>query len=298
MNTNMFDGSEKVKIKTLTVPSQKKPTEVKAKTTEDEDVCKFVKDDKKPFQIKDGIVGGNEVKGISKPKESGCCEESSSLTFDRIYSQIMESEDGLGLDTQSSDMNLDGDGFNDETGDLNDDDLDDDSIDIDNDDPEEDDIEEDSNVEDIANLKLAIKYLKKMVKKMGGDVDDDDDEDDEELDDLEVPEEDETLNGDDGQLNGQPPQAQNQNPQNNNQPSQQPQLQTQQESVQMGIKSQYGPKMSQRANGKLGKKKAKGFNWTGKKYDVSGQAKKMAKSKFGPKMGRVVSKISKGDFLE
>lgn len=289
MKSDMFEGSEKARIKTLTV-SVGKPTEKTTKTTENEDVCKSVKDGSKPFEAKTAKGGGPENTDVKKPVEKASCE-AAQLRFDDIYNQIMEA-DGVGLDTQGANMNLDNGGFNDDAGDLGGDgdpDLDPDEADPDDVDDDDDD---DGNAEDIANLKIAIKYLRKMIEKMGGDPDEDDDDDDG-LDDLEVPEggegngEDNGAGaGDTGGMNGgagaggQPP------------------MQPQQESLQIGAKTNLGPKMSQKANGKLGRAKGKKFNWTGKKYDVSGQAKKASKSGFGPKMGKTVSNISKGEFIK
>ena len=293
MNNNMFEGSEKARIKTLTV-NVGKPTEKTCKTTEKEDVCKSVKDGGKPFEVKMAKGGGPENTDVKKPVEKSCCEEGASLRFDDIYNRIMmEGEDGVGLDTQGADMNLDNTGFNDDTGDLGNPDLDPDEADPDD---IEDEDDEEGNPEDIANLKLAIKYLRKMVEKMGGDPDEEDDEDDD-LDDLEVPETGDENGGEQDGAGADMNAGANPAPAAGAPAPQQP-MQPQQESLQLGVKTNLGPKMSQKANGKLGHAKGKKFNWTGKKYDVSGQAKKAAKSSFGPNMGKTVSNITKGEFIK
>ena len=293
MNTDMFAGSEKARIKTLTV-GVKKPTEKTTKTTENEDVCKFAKGGGEAFENKKSAEGGPENTQVKKPVEKSAACESIGFTFDDIYSRIMEGADGVGMDTQSADMNLDNGGFDDNGGDLGGDP----DLDADENDPEDtvddDDDDGDANPEDIANLKIAIKYLKKLVRKMGGDPDEEEDDNDD-LDDLEVSDDDNGGMDNGGMDNGG---MNNGGMGGQQQPPMGGQQQPTQESLQIGAKTNLGPKMSQKANGKLGKKHGSTFHWSGKKYDVSGQAKKMPKSKFGPKMGKTVSNINKGDFIK
>ena len=303
MNKELFDGADKAHISKLVV-KVKQPTEKKAKTSEGEDVCKFTKTGGDAFTnpLNHASNGGPEnVDGIKTPAEhcSGCgdsctnCESDGLLSkTEMLYRAIMEA-DGVGLDTQSAALNVDNTGFDDTTGDL--------GSGTEDDEPSDDDIEdeedEDDRIEAQTAIKLAIKTLKDVFEKLGGDPDDidkdEDEDDDDDLDDLDV--------DDDGteQQQAQPEPA----PQAPAAPAPQAPAapMPQQESVQLvpGKKSTLGPKMNQRAPGKLGKKVGKKFGWHGKKRDASGSPSRLGKSSFGPKMSQKAPlKVPTGDFIQ
>ena len=304
MNKELFDGAEKAHISKLVV-KVKQPTEKKAKTSEGEDVCKFKNGGDGSFENKIDHAGGPEnVNGIKAPTEhcSGNCGdscpncESDGLLSktEMLYRAIMEA-DGVGLDTQSAPLNVDNTGFDDTTGDL--------GGGVEDDEPEDDDIEdeedEDDRIEAQTAIKLAIKTLRDVFKKLGGDPDDidKDDEEDEEDDDLG------DLDVDDEEGESQPQTQTAPAPQPPAAPAPQAPAapMPQQESVQLvpGKKSTLGPKMSQRAPGKLGKKSARKFGWHGKKRDASGTPSRLGKSSFGPKMTQKAPlKVPTGDFIQ
>jgi len=211
---------------------------------------------------------GEIKKPVEKKCEGGDCEtknEGVTFKFDRIWRELTEADDlPIGGETNTPDANIEGDSFDDDTGDL---------------DPMEDDTADDTDdvgAEDPIAVLREIRDRIDAVLAANGEGDDDLlDDDDTALDpDAETADEPTDDSGD--ATEGVPP--------------------TQNESWQR--KTALGPKMSDKAPGKLGKKKGgKMGKGTLKKNVVDGKGKKVPLSKFSPKMSDKVSRLKKGDLF-
>ena len=215
-----------------------------------------------PLENKDA-----KVKEPVKKCEGESCEtknESTTFKFDRIWRELTEADDTLpiGGETDASDANLEGDAFDDDSGDLN----------------PMDNTEDEEDTEVGAGAGSAEDILRSIRDQindfLGEGVGDED-----ELLDTDETELDTDVGGEEGATGEElPPEP------------------TQNESWQR--KTAFGPKMSDKAPGKLGKKKGgKMGKGTLKKNIVDGKGKKVPLSKFNPKMSDKVSRLTKGDLF-
>jgi len=198
------------------------------------------------------------------PTENAC--EGLTLKFDSIFRQLTEADDiddtPIGGNFDDASANLDGDEFDDDEGDLN-------AID--------DDSDTDSDLGESAEDFL--RGIRDQINDFLGEGSSED-EDSDLLDDTdtELPEEGEEEPADAAGAAAPPPPP------------------TQNESWQH--KTALGPKMSDKAPGKLGKKKGgKMGKGTLKKNVVDGKGKKVPFSKFNPRMSDKVSRLKKGDLF-
>ena len=294
-----FEGEEKARISGLKISWGKKPIEKVTKTTKDEDVTKNLKTGDEPFKQKDGGQGGapksnvvdkttaeKGVDGKGKTFQQENTNMNKTLKFDELYKQIMkEGTSGVGIDPNAPENNIEGNGFDDDIGDMGNGDVNPDEANEEGEDYEE--------VDAVTALKLIRKQVGEIITQLGGDLSDDDVDDFEddglgdEGDDGLGDEGDDGLGGDMtgdvGAQQGQPANGQ---------------LQAPNESVKIGEtknapKSKFNPKMSKVVPGKLSKKGSGGFPKI-KKHDSTGELKVAKKSSFGPSMSQKVSGKVKG----
>lgn len=238
-----------------------------------------------PNKLKGSITQKDAT--VDSPKKccDGKCEESVNdlFQFDKVWRQLTEADDAIGGDFNSPNANLDGEGFDDNSGDLNPIDNGENNDDGENDDYDEDDEDDEELTEDPVE---ALREIRDRINQILG-------EDDSEF--LDNPRDNDTAEeGEAEDIGGETPPPPPAQPAPPAPPAQQ------NESWQR--KTAFGPHMSDKAPGKLGKKKGgKG----GKKFCVrktatneDAKGRKVPLSKFGPKMSDKVSRLKKGEFFQ
>jgi len=214
--------------------------------------------------VKKPVCGENPASCVDKTTNEGV-----TFKFDRIWRELTEADDigdeddlPIGGETDAADANLDGDSFDDDSGDLD----------------TADEATDDATGEDPIDFLTRIRdEIDEFLAGSGAGAAEDNllDDDETALD----TEGEEPLPTPDETGAGAPPPPPTQN-----------------ESWQR--KTALGPKMSDKAPGKLGKKKGgKMGKGTLKKNIVDGKGKKVPLSKFSPKMSDKVSRLKKGDLF-
>ena len=254
----------------LSVTGVVSPKKKEEKTTEDKDVTAGIKGGQ--ASLGDGAVkpANDPLAKVSvkTPVQKESTDGAGMFKFDRIWKELTEADDlPIGGDLDAPNANLDGDSFDDDTGDL-------DSMDG------ADDAADDAGEEDDATSFL--RSIRDQINDFLGEGEAADDDSDL-LDDT-----DSELDAGDAGEAGAPPPADAGVP---------PAPQT--ESWQR--KTALGPKMSDKVPGKLGKKKGSGKTGKGslKKNTTlqDAKGKKVPLSKFSPKMSDKVSRLKKGDLF-
>lgn len=267
----------------------KTPVEKKSKTTEGKSVTAGIKGGQPS-------LGAGEVNPVNCPlekvdiktpvcdKKTNCdsATESTEFKFDAIWRQLTEADGTddmpIGGDLDAPAANIEGDSFDDDTGDF--DEIDD----------EEDDA--DAVADDDDDIRSFLRGIRDQINDFLGEAEDDEsdllDDEDTELDDEE---------GDieAAEAGAPPPPAPAAGAGAPPPPAPAPQTESWQR------KTAFGPKMSDKAPGKLGKKKKGGKCGKGslKKNTTlqDAKGKKVPLSKFSPKMSDKVSRLKKGDLF-
>ena len=266
---DFFDGKKKANI-SLTVNGKVKKPALKAnKDTDEKDVTAGIKGGQ--ASLGDGKVTpvGNPTEKVAVKAPVEKATEGLTLKFDSIYKQLFEADDiddtPIGGNVDDPSANLDGDAFDDDAGDL-------DSID-----------DEEGTDEDLAGGEDPMDVLREIRDRISAFLGDEEDEDRALVDVTEAEPED---------LEETPPVGGEPTP-----PPAAPAPAPQNESWQR--KTAMGPKMSDKAPGKLGKKKGGGKLGKGslKRNYNDAKGKKVPLSKFSPKMSDKVSRLKKGDLF-
>ncbi len=265
-----FSGDKKANIPTTTKDGKvKKPVTKPTKDTDTQDVTSGIKGGQ--ASLGDGKVApvGNptEKAPVKAPVEKANLTDGLTLKFDNIYKQLFEADDiddtPIGGNVDDPSANLDGDAFDDEAGDL-------DAIDDDG-----EDADEDLGGEDPMDV---LREIRDRISAFLGDEEDEDsallDDTDAEPEDLEEP------------------------PADGGAPATEPAPAPAPQNESWQRKTTMGPKMSDKAPGKLGKKKGgKVGKGSLKRNYNDAKGKKVPLSKFSPKMSDKVSRLKKGDLF-
>lgn len=264
-----FDGKKKAN-QSITVfgKTPKKPVTKPNKDTDDKDVTAGIKGGQ--ASLGDGAVSpvGNPTEKVSVKAPIEKATEGLTLKFDSIYKQLFEADDiddtPIGGNVDDPSANLDGDSFDDDAGDL--DPMDDEGTD-----------------EDLAGGEDPMDVLREIRDRISAFLGDEEDDDSALLDDTEAEPEDLE----------EPPTEGTEPPPAAPAPAPTPANESWQR------KTALGPKMSDKAPGKLGKKKGGGKTGKGslKRNYNDAKGKKVPLSKFSPKMSDKVSRIKKGDLF-
>lgn len=259
-------GKGPISVKGIVSPKKKEN-----KTTDDKDVTAGISGNQP--SLGDGVVkpacDPEKNVSIAKPVQKESFDNM--FKFDKIWRELTEAEDApIGGDLNAANANMEGDSFDDEAGDFN-------PIDDQDTDDAEDGIDEETAVD-------ALRRIRDEINDILGDSDLDDDSD--LLDDT-----DSELEADDTGTEEPPASAAA--------PAGPPPPAPQVESLQH--KTKFGPKMSDKAPGRLGKRKGSGKLGKGSlKKGVTAQdakGKKVPLSKFNPKMSDKVSRLKKGELF-
>lgn len=266
-------GKGPISVKGIVSPKKKEN-----KTTDGKDVTAGIS--RNQPSLGDGVVkpACDPTKNVcvDKPTEKLNKESVDSMfKFDRIWRELTEAEDAIGGDLDAPNSNIEGDSFDDDAGDFE-------SIDDETgDDTDTDEIGE----EDAASV---LRRIRDEINDFLGETEDDEESD--LLDDTDSELEDEDLGDED--VPPAPPAA-TPAPPPPGQPG--PQVESWQH------KTKFGPKMSDKAPGRLGKRKGSGKPGKGSlKKGVTAQdakGKKVPLSKFNPKMSDKVSRLKKGELF-
>ena len=268
-----FDGKKKA-TNSITVfgKTPKKPVTKANNDTDDKDVTAGIKGGQ-------SALGDSKVTPVGDPTKNVCVKapveknptEGLTLKFDSIYKQLFEANDiddtPIGGNVDDPSANLDGDSFDDEAGDL-------------------DPIDDEGSDDDLAagTDEDPMDVLREIRDRISAFLGDEDDDDSALLDDTEAdPEDIDDMSPPPGEATPPPPApATPAAPQN--------------ESWQR--KTALGPKMSDKAPGKLGKRKGgKTGKGSLKRNYNDAKGKKVPLSKFSPKMSDKVSRLKKGDLF-